>query len=355
MKEKRYFFNLMGYIILAGAILIAAVFCIDPFYHYHDAWFGLPVILDNAVYQTAGAARNLSYDSAIIGTSMTENFHTAWFDGEMGWDTVKLSYSGARTSDLKAILEQVFGREEPPENIVMDVNDFQLTVPAWTAYVERPAYLYDGCVLTDVSYVFNYDVLVQSLERVKDKIEGRESNIDSAYTWEEAELFGKQAALGAARANREAALQAEAVPVDPEMMLQVCDENLDNVIPFIEGHPETEFYIFYPPYSMLYWELKKINGTLEEILAVYEHSMKRLLPYDNVKIYYFQAEAEIISDLDNYRDETHYRPEYNRYIFECMRDGKNLVTEENLRSYVEDMYRFAESFDYDSLWKEFLP
>lgn len=70
---------------------------------------------------------------------------------ELGWDTLKLSYSGARTDDLKAILEQIYSREESLQNIVIDVNTYQLTVPAWTAYVARPEYLYndifDRCVI----------------------------------------------------------------------------------------------------------------------------------------------------------------------------------------------------------------
>ena len=65
----------------------------------------MPVIMEDAVYQTPGAAKNLEYTDVLMGTSMTENFHTGWFDEELGWHTMKLSYSGARSNDLKAILE----------------------------------------------------------------------------------------------------------------------------------------------------------------------------------------------------------------------------------------------------------
>lgn len=354
MKDKKGFFCLLGYIVGFGVIVGAAVFCVDPFYHYHDAWFGLPVILDNAVYQTAGAAKNLEYDSLIIGTSMTENFHASWFD-ELGWDTVKLSYSGARTDDLKAILGQIYSREEFPRNIVMDVNTYQLTVPSWTAYVERPEYLYDGSYVTDVSYLYNYDVITASVERVADGLRGRESNLDDAYVWEDEVYFGRQAALESAAETRQALMAAGQETADLSELLRCCDENLENILPFIEAHPETQFYIFYPPYSMLYWEQEMLRDNLAEMLEVYKHSMQRFMEYENVRIYYFQNETEIISDLDNYRDTAHHRPEYNRYIFECIRDGKNLVTEENLQMYIDSMYEFAKNFDYNSLWKDFTP
>lgn len=349
MKEKKGFFCLLGYILGMGIVVAVSVFCVDPFYHYHDAWFGLPVILDNAVYQTPGAIRNLEYDSLIIGTSMTENFHSSWFD-EMGWDTIKLSYAGAQTDDLKAILEQIYSREESPRNIVMDINTYQLTMPSWTVCVERPEYLYDDSYVTDVLYLYNYDVMIETVKRMVDGLRGRESNLDDAYIWEDEEYFGRQAALRNAADTRYTLRETVQEPVDLSEMLRCCDENLGNILPFIEAHPETQFYIFYPPYSMLYWEQEVLKGSLSEILEVYEYSIRQFMQYENVNVYYFQNEKGIISDLDNYRDASHHRPEYNRYIFECIRDGKNLVTVENLQSYIDSMYEYAKNFDYDALW-----
>lgn len=351
MSGKKAIQRLIGF--LAGVLVCIAllVFCVDPFYHYHDAWFGLPVVLENAVYQTPGAARNFAYDSVIIGTSMTENFHAKWFDEAMGWNTLKLSYSGARTDDLKAILEQVYSREESPKNIVMDVNEYQLTVEPHTAYAIRPEYLYDHNVLTDLPYLFNQDVLLAAINRVTDKIMGRQSNLDSAYTWEDEELFGVERTLEAERQSRvglEESIQEGIVPIS----METCDANLDNVLPFIEEHPETTFYIFYPPYSMLYWEQEVMTGQLENMLDIYGRSIERLLSYDNVKVFYFQNEKEIISDLDNYRDGTHFRPEYNKYICECMANGERQIGKETYQSQLMDMYEYAVSFDYESLWNQ---
>ena len=74
MSEKRTFYRFISWI--AGGLIGMAVliFCVDPFYHYHDAWFGLPVVLENAVYQTCGAARNFSYDSVIVGFTTARCF-----------------------------------------------------------------------------------------------------------------------------------------------------------------------------------------------------------------------------------------------------------------------------------------
>lgn len=351
MSEKKALKCLLGW--MAGGLIFVAVlvFCIDPFYHYHDAWFGLPVVLENAVYQTPGAARNFTYDSVIIGTSMTENFHAKWFDEALGWNTLKLSYSGARTDDLQAILGQVYADGNSPENIVMDVNAYQLVVEPWTAYAIRPEYLYDGNPLTDVSYLYNQDVLLMAMNRVLDKFSGRESNLDDAYTWEEEAHFGVAHTLEAERQLR-AGLEQTLAKGLPEYTMETCDANLDNVLPFIEAHPETTFHVFYPPYSMLYWEEEIMKGCLEDMISFYGRSMERLLEYDNVKVYYFQNEKEIISNLDNYRDSTHFRPEYNKYICECIQKGERLVTKETYREQLQDMYEYANTFDYESLWNQ---
>ncbi len=349
MSEKKAFYCLFGY--LAGGLLAVAIliFCLDPFYHYHRSWFGLPVVLENAVYQTSGAARNLPYDSLILGTSMTENFHASWFDETFGWNTVKLSYSGARTNDLKAILGQIYQREQSPANIVMDVNTYQLTVDPDSAYAVRPEYLYDSNVITDVSYVYNQDVFLASMNRIIDKLEGRESNLDNAYTWEEEEHFGRMKTLEAEMKERAAA--AASGQTAATVSMDVCDRNLNNVLPFIEAHPETTFYIFYPPYSMLTWEREMLNGNLEKMIEVYGHSIQRFLEYDNVKVYYFQNEKDIISNLDNYRDAGHYRPEINKYICESMKNGKGLVTKDTYQEQLRDMYEYAVAFDYEALWE----
>lgn len=345
------------------ALLVGFVYLVDPFYHYHAPYLDMPVILDNAVYQTAGAAKNLQYDSAIVGTSMTENMSTAWFDEELGWNTMKLSYSGARTDDLKAIFEQIEQKEGELKYVVMDINSYQLTSPSWTSYAERPHYLYDNHLYNDYQYVYNHDILVLTMQRVMAIANGATDNIGTAYSWGDIYPFSKEIALDACRETR-AQLIGER-PIDDnlyivpgttsdqlEESLQTCQSNLDNILPFIEAHPETEFWIMVPPYSMLYWEQEVLKGSLEDVIAIYAFTFETLLSYDNVKVYYFQNEQEIITNLDNYKDNAHHKTEFNRYMFDCMKEDKNLLTEDNYKQELEKMYDFAKDYPYETLWEE---
>lgn len=363
-KELRQFVICFVATVLTFAVLFGGfIVVVDPFYHYHDPYFNIPVILENAVYQTAGAAKNLEYDSAIVGTSMTENMHTSWFDEELGWKTMKLSYSGARSNDLKAIYEQIAQKEGTLAHVVTDINTYQLTSESWTSYVERPHYLYDEYLYNDGQYVYNHDVLLVSIRRSLDGLLGVQDNIDTAYTWEDEELFGRDVTLRASEDVRNSLIGGRAkdallyevtgsTSVSLEEKIKTCQENLDNVLPFMAAHPETEFWVMIPPYSMLYWEQEILKGELEDMIAIYAYAIKSLLVYDNVKVFYFQNEPEIITNLDNYRDSAHHTPRYNRYMFECMKEGKNLLTYENYKQKLEAMYRFARDFDYESLWAE---
>ena len=366
MSEKKDFLKLLGCIFIC-VVLFGSVVCIaDPFYQYHAPWLDMPIVLDNAVYQTAGAARNLEYDSAIIGTSMTENIRTSWLDEELGWETMKLSYSGARSNDLQAIFEQVEKKDGALEHIVMDINDYQLTCESWTSYVVRPKYLYDDYLYNDYEYVFNHDTFVLSIERFMDGIQGVQDNTDTAYTWEEDSLFSKEIAQDTCRKLREKMIKerSEALGEDNiylvtgqlseelDEKLQICQENLDNITPFIEAHPETEITILVPPYSILYWEERVLDGDLEDMLAIYAYAYKTFLQYDNVRMFYFQNEQELITNLDNYRDNAHHKPEYNRYMIDCMISGKNELTLENYKEKLAGTYDFVKDYPYASLWVE---
>ncbi len=370
MSDKKIFQKLficiLTCMILICGLVGGLVWMVDPFYQYHKPWFNIPIVLNNAVYQTAGASRNLQYDSAIIGTSMTENIHTSWVDEALGWDTMKLSYSGARSNDLQAIFEQVSKKEGELKNVIIDINDYQLTCESWTSYVERPHYLYDDSLYNDHKYLLNKDTFALSIQRLMDGFNGVQDNVDVAYTWEEEELFSKEIAQATCRDTRiqymtekiklQGADKLYYVPgevsVELENKITICQENLDNVLPFIEENPQTQFYVLIPPYSMLYWEQKVLNNTLEDILAIYAHAYERLLQYDNVHIYYFQYEPEIITNLDNYRDTAHHKPEYNRYMIDCMVKGEKELTKDNYKEKLEQMYDFAKNYPYQTMWNE---
>ena len=114
MKKKEYKpINLIMIFAATVAVILIAisalVIYVDPFFHFHRPLQGFPYVVDNQLSQNPGMARNMSYDSCIIGSSMTVNFQTDDFKELLDVSTVKLSYSGAYPKDDYNILSIVFG------------------------------------------------------------------------------------------------------------------------------------------------------------------------------------------------------------------------------------------------------
>ena len=84
-KEKRTLTNRKWIGILAGvlavcmAAIIGIVAYVDPFFQYHEPLQGFPYLIDNQINQNPGMARNMEYDSILLGSSMTVNFEADWF------------------------------------------------------------------------------------------------------------------------------------------------------------------------------------------------------------------------------------------------------------------------------------
>ena len=92
-----------------------------------------------------------------------------------------------------------------------------------------------------------------------------------------------------------------------------------------------------------------------EMVDEYQHNMeqamKTLLAYENVKMFYFQNDREIITDLENYMDILHFSPEINHYICDSLIAGKRQVNSENYAEEIRSMRDLA----YERVEKLVLP
>ena len=343
--------------VLGVLLLLTGIFnlVIDPLYHYHAPVAGTSAYFHNQVYQTSGAALHFTYDSAIVGTSMTENFRSSWFE-ELGLDTIKLSYSGGHSADIRSILDDIYESGNDVRYLFIDVNDYQLTSEPGQTYVGQSDASYGDGVLEGAEYLLNSDVLWMSMGRTVEALTDHQPSVDAAYTWEDPALFSEEAVKESCRAYigelKEQQASATVTAYDSTQEMLYCAGNLANILPVIEAHPETEFVFFYPPYSILYWQQQVLSGRLEAILEIYGYSMEQLLQYDNVRVFYFQDEEQLIANLDNYRDVCHHTPQINRYIFDCIKNGDREITLENRNYYLENMYRIASQYPYEEIWEE---
>lgn len=335
---------LLTFLAAAGAVMLLVAY-VDPFFQYHEPLENFPYQVDNQVNQNPGMARHMDYDSVILGSSMTVNFNTHWFEELMGLKTLKLSYSGAFPKDQANIMDIIFADGRKVDAVFLGIDVITYSGGVEETKYPIPEYLYDDTVWNDIPYLLNKDVLLQYIMRPL--ADPDKTDLATVYaSWWTEDYYNKQWVMHNYVAAQPAEKEAER-----DKFVENIKANLDsNICPYIEANPDTEFYVFYPPYSILYWNDVLQEKQLEAVLREYEYISERLFAYDNVKVFFFPNQEWIICDLDNYADYSHYHPDINRYMTECFASGEHRVTEENLAEELGKMRRIVLGYDFDELF-----
>ena len=351
MQPKRWLAGLLGIFLAGLAGCMALVIWVDPFFQYHKplAWF--PYLVDNQVNQNPGLAKHMDYDGILIGSSMTASFNTDWFEELMGMKTQKLSYNGSYPKDLSNIMQLVFdAKGDQVKAVYMAVDQSTFSADPEETKFPVTDYLYDDNVFNDVPYLLNKDVLLDYILRPLADRKDASDWAELYKPWWTDEYYNKANVLMYYEAAEEKQ-EEEALAVD--YFKDAVEENLQkNILPYIEVHPETEFYIFYPPYSILFWNDVTRAKELEAVIGRLEYMTERLLNYENVHVFNFLGKEDIICNLYNSADCMHYHKNVCRYITECFATGENELHPENYGQAFDEIRTLAMSYDYPAIWDD---
>ncbi|MDO4333627.1 MAG: hypothetical protein Q4C58_13205 [Eubacteriales bacterium] len=350
--EKKYKKWLIGFggVILAGFAAVAAlVIYVDPFFQYHKPLPWFPYLVDNQVNQNPGLAKHMDYEGVLLGSSMTASFNTDWFEEVMGIKTQKLSYNGSYPKDLANIMDLVFAAKGDNVKAVFIAVD-QGTFSGGVDETKFPVtdYLYDDNKFNDVQYIFNKDVVLNYILRPLADPKDKSDWAELYKPWWTDEYYNKTNVL------------MYYVPAEPgeeelpeDYFVEAVEKNLkQNICPYIEAHPETEFYLFYPPYSILFWNDVTREKELDAVIGRLSYMTERFLAYENVHVFNFMGVEQIVCNLNNYADYIHYHKNICRYITDCFADGTNELTLENYRESLKQVKKLAAEYDYDSIWED---
>ncbi len=324
----------------AGLFLIGlTVFLFDPFYHYHKPWFGLKAVLSDKEYQCVGTLRNFDYDALIVGSSVMENNDNSWFSDAYNVNAIKAIRSYGATADLCYLLDVAY-EDHDLKYVFYNIDPSSVYGETQTTFESTgcPMYLYDKNPFNDIYYLFNRDVLFEKIpyEVANSFIGDYDENL--SYNWAKWKTFGADMVLGLYLRTHEV----------KEMMPETAYEekvrgNIELLEAQVKAHPETEFIFFYPPYSMMWWDLTYREGETEAIIYSEKEITKALLKYDNVKVFCFQNEPEVTTNLDNYMDTIHFSPEINRLMLDQIIAGEYKVTLENLEEVFDGVRSFSDN------------
>ncbi len=353
MSGKKFTIATLSLTIAGLICIIGFVVFIDPFFQYHKPLPFLEYRMldgDNSAYQTVGIAKSFGYNGIITGTSMTQNFKPSIAEELFGGDFVKASLPGANFVEINDLLEISFIRNGQIDTVIRGLDYSRMT----SAYDERfnenaPLYLYDNNLLNDLSYLLNIDILIESFTGVLlYTLQGNETiTLDDYGTWYQAFDFSKEAVLST---YTRPSITQEQKELTEEQAASVTKNIEENVIKLAREHPETTFYLFYPPYSVAYWDVTQRNGELNYMHDVKLLVTKLILEVENIKLFSFEQDREIITNLDNYKDQAHYSEEINELMLEYMSRDEYLLTEENYLEILQADREFLQSYDYESIY-----
>ncbi|MBR5521026.1 MAG: hypothetical protein IKU54_03425 [Oscillospiraceae bacterium] len=357
MNSKKFIAITFAFTILLLSMVAIPIIKIDPFFHYHKPVEGLEYYInfDSQRYVNDGIIRNFDYDAMIIGTSMTENFCSTDVDGLFNVNSIKVPYSGASFCEIGQKVELAAEKNENLKLVVRGLDFVGVNEEKdYMAYDESsyPTYLYNDNIFDDVKYVLDKEVLFstilyQVIEFTEDG--GKTPSFDDYCSWYNRVTFSKEATL---KSYTRPEISDEIKVFDEEYKQQVYENVMQNLVNVAKNNPDIEFYYYYTPYSIIYFDREMRNGHFLQGIAAAEYATELMLECPNIKLFSFFDNYELICNLDFYKDIIHHSEAINIRILKWMRNDTGLLTKDNYKQHFEDMRQFYMSYDYENIFIE---
>lgn len=332
--------------LVAGMVII-----VDPYFHYHKPIKGISYTLDDARSQNYGIIEHFVYDTIITGTSVDENTKSSEVNSVFGVNSIKVPYSGGYFAEIASGLRQSYSSGHNPVMIIMSLgNDFLVAGKDYWGNEKfvYPYYLYDDNIFNDWQYLFSERIWNLTISNIISTVRGvSATSFDDYNNWAKTSVFGKESMLKTYK--RPLITKEEKLTENEEISLR---ENVSyNILKLAKEHKNTKFYLYFPPYSVIYWDEVSRKGEFRKTLDVMKIVIEELVNVENIRLFYFTSDTDITSNLDNYRDSIHYNENINSYIIKAMSKGENLLTRENYMEYLNKAKEYYKNYDYDKLFR----
>ena len=358
ISSKKWVFMVLAvtWAVFIGCAVL--VITIDPYLHYRipDNGLNYNLKITNQRYHNDGIVRYFEYDAVITGTSMTENFKTSEFDEIYGTNSIKIPFSGGSYNDVNDACIRVL-EARPDTKIILRSLDLSRLLDEKNAsqYSDYPEYLYNDKLMDDVSYWLNKMAILEGcmIDVVLYSIGSEEKfldtfSFDEYSTWYQVCSFGKESVLASYVRSEKSTNIVKLTDEEKEMILENVTQNVTELAC---AYPDTTFLLFFPPYSICYWDVLKNTGQTDWRIDAEQAAIEEILKYPNIKLYSFCNNFELVCNLDNYKDQAHYGEWINSLILEWMHNGEYLLTKDNYKEYIKTIRNFYNSYDYNSLHK----
>lgn len=351
-------------LMLAPALFVVVV---DPYQAIHRSFLDNPPFYkDNERYQVPGLIRHYlrdsDYNSVIIGSSLSSNFTTEHLQQHLGWNALNLSMRASTLAERSFVLQEAI-RTGKVKHVLFEINptDFMDDETDPRQDPAFPAYLYNDSLAAKWRYYFNQTIVLQAaavllhdagMEQANMLVAGKPVfeadawgfGINRWTNWldsaERSETFSRYNTR-----DNLLALHADLEQKKPQQQRENWEWRTDypftgvrkNLVELVRNNPDVEFRIWFGAVSLLRYagdiNIDAINRHVE-IRRIITNELSGL---PNVKIYSFDNDMNIVGDLGNYMDVSHFsRAILEKVLQEIGRDTHRL--------HAADIDRFVETF-----------
>lgn len=344
MNGKRFFIGALAVCALLLAVTAGLVAYADPLLTVGALEPGETALFVNERYEMAGLIRRQEYSNLVMGTSMAANFRSSWFTDRLGTDTLKISFPDGRLSEFDIALDLAFRTHDSIDRVYFGLDPNILVRNDQS--VELPEYLYNDSPLDDFQFYLNAESLVLAAKSLLLGEEGK-TTLDEAYVWDNTHVFSRAVAL-------ESYPRPEAVnaALASDAYLPAARANVDVVCGWAERYPDTRFVVWFPPYSVLFWDQAARQGRTEALLNAIEYAWGRLLAQDNVVVISFLNSQGIIDNLNNYTDHIHCSASVTAWMTNKLAAEQWRIWPEAYQGQLDELRQFVTAYDYDGIFEE---
>jgi hypothetical protein len=342
-------------------LVVAFNFVIDPLQLFRPATFYRPLYASDTRMQDAGLIRSQEFDTAFMGTSLAVHYRQSEIDTALGVKSLKLAMTGSTSVEQSFVLAAALQRH--PKNVIWEMDDwifresptidenqflradlYRMNIKGIAGYLfsldtAREAFFIVLRYLKPMKEVLHALAAAQYLKFYNDQVNEINTlppylDLSSIYNSEKAR------ASFAHYAKFPAEIMAS---YDYDTMVRNFERD---AISLIGDNPNTNFRVFFPPYSVLQTVAMRDFDpkALQTFYRVSAYILERLVQYPNVKVYDFRDANEITHDLTNYADVVHHSPVVDRKILSLMAVESHLVTREAPTASIERLKRQVERY-----------
>ncbi|MBE6708203.1 MAG: hypothetical protein E7578_03030 [Ruminococcaceae bacterium] len=342
----KWLIKTLSIVLVLFIVMSTVAYIVDPFFIYrHNAEREYWLQPD---YTSMGLIMNAEYDTVIVGSSMTQNFNAEKFGDAVGGDVLKVNSGGLTVTEMCEYVDLIkdTGKAEK-YYICIDLHLFAKAAKEDTNRFREE--LCDGNVLNDFEYLLGFEtwmrfvpvdlglVLIDTIGYEYPEALKQKTDVDRAGEWANDFVYGADIVWkGYTNGTNRISV------IDTNGLYDRMVERFSELMNIIEGD-SAEYTFFFAPYSALYWYDSKQCGYYDDFMKAKEYMAEELLA-DGHEVVDFQS-MEYISDLDNYRDISHYSGEITELMTADFADGSNRInTVEEIRASIAKQSEIIDSF-----------